>query len=125
MRIRSTICAGLAVLACGCTDGATRIAYDIEEGVAAFRRSSASTHVIHHQPKAEPGGCSGAYRVQVSVAVVIWCTPPAAGETSHITSYHNRFVDVPGTFIVDKAAGQGFDILLEKRGGNVVVTGVR
>lgn len=54
-----------AAMPSACSDGATRIAYEIESGVAAFRRSDATTTSIRHAPDAWPDGCAGAYTVAV------------------------------------------------------------
>jgi hypothetical protein len=112
-----------------CSDGATRIAYQIESGVAAFWRSDAKTASIRHVPEARPDGCAGAYTVQFTAnsALVIWCkTPDGVGvQGSHITTYHLRFVEVPKTYKLDKAAGEPTIIELAKEHGKVVVTEVR
>ena len=119
----------LVVLLCACTDGATRIAYDIESGVAAFRRSDATTTSIRHVPEARPDGCAGAYTVQFTAnsALVIWCKKPDGVEVqgSHTTTYHLRFVEIPKTYKLDKGAGEPTIIDLAKEGGRVVVTDVR
>ena len=119
----------LVAVLCACSDGATRIAYEIESGVAAFNRSGAKTTSIRHVPEASPDGCAGAYTVQftASSALVIWCkTPDGAGvQGSHTTTYHLRFVDVPKTYKLDKGAGEATIIDLAKEGGRVVVTDVR
>ena len=112
-----------------CSDGATRIAYDIESGVTAFLRSDARTASIRHVPEARPDGCAGAYTVQFTAksALVIWCkTPDGVGvHGSHTTTYHLRFVDVPKTYKLDKGAGEATIIDLPKESGRVVVTAVR
>ena len=113
----------------GCSDGATRIAYEIESGVAAFQRSDAKTTSIRHVPDAWPDGCAGAYTVQftTSSALVIWCKKPdgVQVQASHITTYHLRFVDVPKTYKLDKGAREPTLIDLAKENGRVVVTAVR
>ena len=58
--------AALAVVLSACTDGATRIAYDIEAGVGAVRRSGAASYSIKRVPEAEPDGFAGPYSVQFS-----------------------------------------------------------
>lgn len=121
----------LAALMSSCSDAATRIAYDIESGVAAFARSSAAQTTIRHVPHAFPEGCAGRYRVQLSAnsALVVWCRGAMdhddSGSSSHITTYHLRFVEVPRKFVVDKAAGEVTFIDLEKREGKAVVTALR
>jgi hypothetical protein len=128
-RARLVIRAILPLLLCTCSDGATRIAYDIESGVAAFQRSEARTALIRHVPKASPDGCAGAYTVQFTAnsALVIWCKTAdgSAVQGSHITTYHLRFVDVPKTYKLDKGAGEATIIELAKENGKVVVTAVR
>jgi hypothetical protein len=118
-----------AALLSACTDGATRIAYEIESGVAAFRRSDAKTTSIRHVPEARPDGCAGAYTVQFTAnsALVIWCKKADGVEVqgSHTTTYHLRFVDIPKTYKLDKAAGEPTIIDLAKENGRVVVTDVR
>jgi len=46
-------------------------------------------------------------------------------QSSHTTTYHLRFVDVPQTFKLDKGAGEPTIIDLAKENGRVVVTAVR
>ena len=127
--VASKACLALVALLCACTDGATRIAYEIESGVAAFRRSDAKTTSIRHVPEARPDGCAGAYTVQFSAnsALVIWCKKPDGSgvESSHITTYHLRFVEVQRTYKVDKDAGEATIVELAKENGRVVVTTVR
>ncbi|MPZ44258.1 MAG: hypothetical protein GEV05_12795 [Betaproteobacteria bacterium] len=128
MLIRAA-CLAAVVLLCACTDGATRIAYDIESGVEAFRRSDAATYTIRHVPERLFDGCGEAYTVQLSAnsSLVIWCKKSGSGEvtSSHATTYHLRFVKVPKTFKLDKAAGEATIIDLAKADGTIVVTSVR
>jgi hypothetical protein len=118
----------LALLA-ACSDGATRIAYDIESGAAAFRGSAATSYSIKHIPEAYPEGCGGPYAVQFSAqsVLVIWCKDAGALRVtgSHGTTYHLRFVDVPRQLNLDKPAGEPLYIDLEKRGEKVVVVDIR
>ena len=114
-----------------CTDGATRIANQIESDVAAFERSRANKATITHQPIRRWGnGCDDAYRLQVDKvgAIIIWCKDGATGVTtgSHSTSYHARFVDTRQTWIVNKKKSEVVTIELEKRtGGKPQVISVR
>ncbi|MCC7081193.1 MAG: hypothetical protein IT530_11020 [Burkholderiales bacterium] len=127
--VRILACLALVALLCGCTDGATRIAYDIEAGVGAFRRSNAATYTIRHAPERIPDGCGEAYTVQFSAnsSLLIWCKRSGDGQVtaSHATTYHLRFVKVPRTFKLDKAAGEATLIDLAKKDGDIIVTGVR
>jgi hypothetical protein len=120
-------CYALAVLLCGCSDGATRIAFDIESAVAAFQSSDARTYSIKHVPKSIPEGCAGSYTVQLGAnsSLVIWCKKSGKVTSSYSTTYHLRFVKVPQTFKLDKAAGEATIIELARENGAVLVTAVR
>lgn len=124
-----TVWVATVAMVAACSDGATRIAYEIESGVAAFRRSDANTASIRHVPEARPDGCAGAYTVQFTAnsALVIWCkkSDGSAVQSSHTTTYHLRFVEVPRTYKLDKDAGEATIIDLAKENGRVVVTAVR
>ena len=124
-----TVWVATVAMVAACSDGATRIAYEIESGVAAFRRSEAKTASIRHVPEARPDGCADAYTVQFTVnsALVIWCkkSDGSAVQSSHTTTYHLRFVEVPRTYKLDKDAGEATIIDLAKENGKVVVTAVR
>ncbi len=109
-------------------DAATAIAYDIESHTARHTRAGTSTLV--HVPKSGRGGCKDAYKVQFSRAagLVVWCW--AAGSTtqavsSHATTYHLRFVDVPETIIVDKQRGESLAIEVARAAGKPAITAVR
>lgn len=118
----------LAMLLSGCTDGATRIALQMESEVSHFGDSSATTYSYEHIPKASPAGCAGAYKLQFGArsASVVWCKGPNGEVTSsHTTTYHRDFVQVRETFIVEKATEEPTTIESEKRGGAVVVADVR
>jgi hypothetical protein len=124
------IAAMIAALA-GCdfaTDAATRLAYDIEDGVDQLGNEDGATYSIHHSTPSKSGECTGPYKVQLDRvgAMIVWCKD-AADQTvsSHSTSYHGRFVDTPQTFLLDKDAGETLTIDLERRGGRAVVVDVR
>ncbi len=68
--------AALAVVLPACTDAATRIAYDIEAGVGALRRSGAASYSKKHVPEEEPDGCAAPYSVQFSTASIQCCRRP-------------------------------------------------
>jgi hypothetical protein len=113
-------CAGCAALA-GCTDAATRVAYDIEAGA---KGSQAERSTIAHRPKSWPDGCGGDYTLQLSreSSLVVWCS---SEESSYTTNYHLRFVEVPETFKVYKRAGEPVLIVLERHDGRVIVKDLR
>jgi len=109
----------------GCSDGATRIAFDLEGAAGDLRHSGAEHLVVKHVPKRFPEGCSGNYDVQLSAAssLLIWCKD-GRGEVvaSHSTTYHLRFVKVPRTWILQKRDGEPTWIELTRQGPDVVVT---
>lgn len=120
----------VALGACGdfLTDGATPLAYELEAGAKALGPSEHARLTLTHRPKASPEGCAGAYKLQLSAhaGLVIWCFDGAGKTTgSHITTYHLRFVDVPQTWILDKAAQTPTTLELERRNGRATVVAVR
>lgn len=113
----------------GCfTDAATRLAYDIENGVDRLGREVGATYSIRHNTPSKPGECTGPYTVQLDKvgALIVWCKD-GAGNTvsSHGTSYHSRFVDTPQTYILEKSAGSALVIDIERRSSRAAITGVR
>jgi hypothetical protein len=119
----------LALLLCGCTDGATRLADDLRDAAAKLRTSGASHLEMTHVPRAQPEGCAKAYSLLMAPrsSIVIWCRP-APGEPptrSYTTTYHLNFVQVPIRHEVDKRQGESTTIDLEMQGGNVIVSSVR
>lgn len=121
--------AAWVVLLAACTDGATRIAYDLEAGAKALQRSGAASTSVKHVLEAHPEGCAGPYAVQFSAAsiLVIWCKDASGARTvgSHGTTYHLRFVEVPKQLNLEKNAGEPLYIDLEKRRGRVNVVAIR
>jgi hypothetical protein len=57
--------------------------------------------------------------------LVIWCKKSGKVTSSYSTTYHLRFVKVPQTFKLDKAAGEATIIELARENGAVLVTAVR
>jgi len=117
------------LLVTACTDGATRIAEELQTGAGKLQRSNSTSLSLRHVPEKEPEGCAAAYTLQLSAnaGMLIWCKESVGGRvtSSHITTSHLRFIDVPQTWIVDKAAGEATLIDLEKRDGKIVVAAVR
>ncbi len=111
------------------TDGATRIANEIESGAATLKGSTAASYSVKHVPKPSPEGCAGPYKLQLSErsSLVICCKASGGSKvvSSHTTTYHLNFVDVPQTYKVDKSAGEPCFIELEKQGGKIVVVGLK
>ena len=118
-----------ALAACGfATDPATRLAADLAEGADRLGGADGARDSVHHATPSRPGQCDGPYKVQLDEvgAMIVWCYD-AAGNTisSHSTSSHNRAVDTPRTWIVDKGAGETLIVDLERRGGRALITDVR
>lgn len=123
------VAAAIAATACDfATDPATRLAYDIEAGAEILGSENGATFNIRHATPSKSGECSGPYKAQLDKvgALILWCQD-AAGETvsSHSTSYHARFVEMPQTYLIDKEAGETLTLELERRGGRAVIVGLR
>jgi hypothetical protein len=113
------------------TDGATRIAYDIESGSKRIGQKDGEKLTIEHHVKARPEGCSGDYHVEFVQApgdthsiVGIWCMANGKTAGSHTTSYHSRFVSLEQTFRLDKNAGEPLFIDIQRKQGQLVITNV-
>jgi len=117
--------------ACGdfLTDGATRVAYDLEHAIQKVPGEEHGRLVLQHVPKASPEGCDSDYKIQLSEnsLIGIWCIDARSGKVtgSHTTTYHLNFVKVPRTWILDKRAGVATTITLERQGGDIVVVDVQ
>ncbi|HTO55498.1 MAG TPA: hypothetical protein VMR50_19095 [Myxococcota bacterium] len=114
---------------CACSvlfDAATSIADDIETGAKQLKSSSDSELTIVHTPKASRSDCADAYRVQFSrdSLIAVWCYAPGDPTkvvSSHTTTYHLNWVDVPETTIVDKKKGEPLSIELVKGADKPIV----
>jgi outer membrane lipoprotein-sorting protein len=107
-------------------DAATSIADDIETGAKRLERSSDSELTIVHTPKRSRSDCADAYRVQFTrdSLIGVWCyapDDPTKVVSSHVTTYHLNYVEVPETTIVDKKRGEPLSIELVKTSGKPVV----
>jgi hypothetical protein len=117
------------LLLAGCiTDAATRLAFDIKAGAARVGPADGASHVVEHRTPSRARECVDRYTVQLDKvgALIIWCMD-GTGTTvvsSHSTSYHNRFVDTPRTYILEKGARETLLIRLERRQGRVVIAEV-
>ena len=120
------VCA-LALWACSVLfDAATSIADDIETGSKRLSGSPDRELTIVHMPQASRGDCADSYRVQFTrdSLIGVWCyapDDPTKVVSSHTTTYHLNYVDVPETTIVDKKRGEPLSIELEKAPGKPVV----
>jgi len=121
-----------------CSDAGTRVAYDIEAGVPRLPPTEGSTVTIEHTPKSWPEGCTGPYVLEIQQGTAIndgggnFHIAPDAGDLSvrcsgggGSTTYHLRFVDVPATVRVSKAAGESALLILRREHGRAVLVGVR
>jgi hypothetical protein len=110
------------------TDAATRIAYEVESRVGSLGTAEGARYSIDRVTPQTASECRGAYKAQFDKvgALIVWCYDEAGKVlNSGSTSYIARFIDMPQTWIVDKAAGTTLTIELERRGARVVVTAVR
>jgi hypothetical protein len=134
--------AALLALA-GCSDAATRVAYDIESGIEKLEPRDGARADIRHAPRSWPEGCSGSYTLRIEKGAAVnlgngnFRTAENSGNLSvqcygddgnphrwH-TTYHLRFVDVPATVEVTKQAGEAAVIQTQRVAGKPIVAGVR
>ena len=129
LRLHSPLLCVTSLLLVSCTDAATRVAYDLEAGAKRFRKAPTVAATVEHSPKATPEGCPGGYTLQLSEesALLVWCQDSIAGPavSSHTTTYHLKYVDVPRTLIIHKGRGQHVWLDLAKDDDRIVVTGLR
>jgi hypothetical protein len=115
------------------TDGATRLAYDVESASRTLRRSDAKELAFTHRPVAWPEGVTGPYEV------VVGESPDSMASGSSLlvgdlnsrnyglwgynwsTSYHLNFVRVPRTLRIRKSAGAPLGVQLRKNGPHIEV----
>jgi len=125
-----SLVAGGALALAGCTDAATRIAYDIEAGAKSLASSPDTRATVRHEPARWPEGCDGGYSLEIGRgasadpgkgSIVVKC----AGHGLYYTTYHLNFVVVPATVSVRKDAGEAVLLQLEKRGGAIALVEIR
>ena len=131
MRARMrALAAGGALALAGCTDAATRIAYDVEAGAKSLKASAQASATVRHEPASWPDGCGDGFALEIGRgakgdpgkgSIVVRCD----GHGLYYTTYHLNFVVVPATVSVRKAAGEPVLLQLEKRGGDIVLTEAR
>jgi hypothetical protein len=114
----------------GCTDAATRLAYDLEREAEVLRRSGETTRTFIHKPQSAPEGVTGAYTVIIKAGPVrlgsgFLTFSKGPYEQWYRTTYHMRFVEVPRDLKVRKAEGEPLTIVLARIGGAVHVTELR
>jgi hypothetical protein len=127
LRKRSLAVVLVAAVA-GCTDAATRVANDLERGARQLRASRDSSLTVDHAPQQTPDGCPSGYTLQLSRAagLLVWCQDSIGGPStsSHITTSHLAYVQVPRTYIVHKRPGEHAFIELSRNGDDIDVTGL-
>jgi hypothetical protein len=135
------VVAGLGVV-CGCSDAATRVAYDIESGTGRLQSDEGARADISHVPRSWPEGCSGSYTLRIekgaavhdgqgnfrtaenSGGLSVRCYGQDGNAHRWHTTYHLRFVDVPATVEVTKNGGQTAIIQIQRLSGKANVIGL-
>jgi hypothetical protein len=122
----------VAIVVSGCTlfeDNGTHLAYALEKGANELRRSSSTELVVHYEPLDGP---NERYYVEITPSLAesapastVWSSYlVVSGKSSGGTSYHNRFVFVPGRLRIEKEKGTT-DLVLKKDGDRISVVEVR
>jgi hypothetical protein len=127
----------------GCSDAATRVAYDIESGTGRLGSSEGARVEIPHVPRSWPEGCSGSYTLRIEKGAAtsdgqgnfrtnessgnlsVRCFGSDGNEHRWHTTYHLRFVDVPASVEVRKNGGDAAVIEIQRASGKPVVIGLR
>lgn len=138
-RLRPVFILSVAIVSCvsGCTDAATRVAYDIERGSTKLGSADGSRATVSHGPRSLPEGCSGAYTLQMgkgmrpnpgepitspyTAAISVKCD----GGIDYTTTYHLNFVSVPSRLEIRKQIGETVLIDLERVAGKAIIVGLR
>ena len=134
-----TVCLLLSLLLSSCvlfTDGAIRLAYDLEAGARTLRGSNQESLEVTHKPRSFPDGVKGPYQIELQESL----KHPAEGGSllvgnleSHnfgnwgynwSTTYHLNFVRVPKRLIIRKAKAEPTILLLQKAGGPIDVVSI-
>lgn len=115
----------LAFVLAGCTDAATRLAYQFEREAGELRGDAGRKRLtFEHVPEASPEGPRGDYTIALnpgSLSVSCHGQEKDYGEECYSTSYHRRFVKVPQALSVRHHAGEASKITIEKDGDDIVV----
>ena len=127
----------LVLFVSGCTDAATRLAYDLERAAADLRKSGEREATVVHRPKRSPEGCSGDYEVVLRRAdkgpgegrsLTIGCVGSSNYRNlgySYSTTYHLNFVRVPGELRSLKPSNQELTLTLRRDGEFIDVVAVK
>jgi hypothetical protein len=134
------VCLLVSLLLSSCvlfTDGATRLAYDLEAGARKLRGSNQESLEVTHKPRSFPDGVKGPYQIELQESL----KHPAEGGSllvsdleSHnfgnwgynwSTTYHLNFVRVPKHLIIRKTKDEPAILLLQKAGNSIDVVSIR
>lgn len=119
------------MLAAGCgvfSNPATRIANRIEMGAEALGAKQGSAYMLMNLSPASSGECRGPYSVKLdqSGTLTVWCKDTNGKVTfSASTSAYARLVETPHTYLLNKPAGSGLTVNLERLHGRAVIVGVQ
>ena len=120
------------VLASGCQgitgNSADRVAFGLREGAnrLSLSRNLNDSITVRIPSRTWPNGCAGAYRVELladsakASGIVVSCLPKGA---THTTLYAQRFVQTPLTLETERQGGQPVEIILQKRGKELTISG--
>lgn len=126
--ILTLVVALIIVSYAGCdiiSDPAIRLDDAIDSSVARLGNDEGDMLTIRYQPDIDK---TGSYRVQFDKvgALIVWYDDAKgkvidSGSTSHIA----RYVDIPRTLIIDKPADSALFIVLQRRHGRAIISGVK
>jgi hypothetical protein len=111
-------------------DNGTHLAYALETGVKQLRASGAAESVVHYETL---DGLNQPYYVEITPSFGdsgrssgVWGSYlVVSGKTSGGTSYHNRFVFVPGRLYIKKDHGGATELVLRKNADRISVVEIR
>ena len=124
---------GISLLLQGCSlleDNGTHLAYALEKAAKELRASGAQEIVVRYETLDGP---AQSYYVEITPSLDpswtrqdVWGSYlVVSGRSSGGTSYHNRFVFVPGRLYVKKEQGGPAELVLRKEPDRISVVAVR
>jgi len=130
--IRRFLPATALVLVAGCQgltgNSADRVAFGLREGANRLgqSRNMNDSITVRIPSRTWPNGCPGAYKLQLladsskASGIVVSCLPKGAKYT---TLYARRFVQTPLALEAERQPGQPVEIVLQKRGKELTISG--
>lgn len=111
-------------------DNGTHLAFALEKGARRLQASSAQELVVRYATLDRAGQ---PYYVEITPSIDkewarrgVWGSYlVVSGKRSGGTSYHNRFVFVPGRLYIQKDHGGETELVLRKDGGRIAVVAIR